>query len=45
MSQPLISVRDLKMYFPIRTGFLTTKPLKAVMGFRFRLIREKPLAW
>ena len=26
--QPLLQVRDLKQYFPIKTGFMKTTPLK-----------------
>lgn len=37
MSQPLVDVRDLKMYFPIRTGMFSTKPLKAVDGVSFSI--------
>lgn len=37
MSQPLIDVKDLKMYFPIRTGMFSTKPLKAVDGVSFSI--------
>lgn len=29
---PLLEVRDLKQYFPIKTGMFKTKPLKAVDG-------------
>jgi len=43
MSQPLVSVRDLKMYFPIRTGFLSTKPLKAVDGISFSIDQGETL--
>ena len=28
--RPLVEVKNLKQYFPIRTGFFTTTPLKAV---------------
>ena len=31
----LVEVNDLKMYFPVRTGFLSTIPLKAVDGVTF----------
>ncbi len=37
MSQPLVDVKDLKMYFPIRTGMFSTKPLKAVDGVSFSI--------
>ncbi|MEA5047358.1 MAG: ABC transporter ATP-binding protein [Eubacteriales bacterium] len=43
MSQPLVSVRDLKMYFPIRTGFMATKPLKAVDGISFSIEQGETL--
>ena len=31
-SEYLVEVRDLKQYFPIKTGFMKTTPLKAVDG-------------
>ena len=37
MSQPLIEVRDLKQYFPIKTGLFKTAPLKAVDGVSFTI--------
>ncbi|HWP21216.1 MAG TPA: ABC transporter ATP-binding protein [Candidatus Cryosericum sp.] len=37
MSQTLVDVKDLKMYFPIRTGMFSTKPLKAVDGVSFSI--------
>ncbi|MEF9972620.1 MAG: ATP-binding cassette domain-containing protein [Clostridia bacterium] len=37
MSKPLIEVKDLKQYFPIRTGWFSTKPLKAVDGVSFSI--------
>jgi oligopeptide transport system ATP-binding protein len=43
MRQPLVSVRDLKMYFPIRSGFLSTKPLKAVDGISFSIDQGETL--
>ena len=33
----LVEVRNLKMYFPVRTGTLVTKPLKAVDGVSFHI--------
>ena len=37
MSQHLLEVRDLKQYFPIRTGWFTKTPLKAVDGVSFEI--------
>ena len=37
MSEYLLEVRDLKQYFPIRTGWFSTKPLKAVDGVSFAI--------
>ena len=34
-TQPLVDVRHLKQYFPIRTGFFETTPLKAVDDVSF----------
>jgi oligopeptide transport system ATP-binding protein len=34
-TQPLVDVRHLKQYFPIRTGFFETTPLKAVDDISF----------
>ena len=34
-SEYLVEVRDLKQYFPIKTGFMKTTPLKAVDGVSF----------
>ena len=34
-TQPLVDVKHLKQYFPIRTGFFTTTPLKAVDDISF----------
>lgn len=42
-SVPLIEVRNLKEYFPISTGFFTTKPLKAVDGVSFSIQRGETL--
>ena len=36
-SENLIDVKDLKMYFPIRTGFMKTTMLKAVDGVTFSI--------
>ena len=33
----LVEVRNLKMYFPVRTGTFDTKPLKAVDGVSFHI--------
>ncbi|MCR5041643.1 MAG: ATP-binding cassette domain-containing protein [Clostridia bacterium] len=35
MSAPLVEVRNLKQYFPVKTGFFGTKPLKAVDDVSF----------
>ena len=37
MSEYLLEVRDLKQYFPIRTGWFSTRPLKAVDGVSFEI--------
>ncbi|EJX02979.1 oligopeptide/dipeptide ABC transporter, ATPase subunit [gut metagenome] len=34
-SEYLVQVKDLKQYFPIKTGFMKTTPLKAVDGVSF----------
>lgn len=36
-SEYLIEVKDLKQYFPIKTGFMKTLPLKAVDGVSFAI--------
>ena len=36
-SGKLVEVRNLKMYFPVRTGTFGTKPLKAVDGVSFHI--------
>lgn len=36
-SEYLVEVRDLKQYFPIKTGFMKTTPLKAVDGVSFSI--------
>ena len=43
MSEPFVEVKDLKMYFPIRTGWFGTKPLKAVDGVSFAINRGETL--
>ncbi len=35
--QPLVEVRNLKQYFPISTGFFSSKPLKAVDDISFAI--------
>ena len=42
-NRPLIEVRDLKEYFPINTGLLRTKPLKAVDGVSFSINKGETL--
>ena len=37
-SEYLVEVRDLKQYFPIKTGFMKTTYLKAVDGVSFAII-------
>ena len=37
MSEYLVEVRDLKQYFPVKTGFMKTTPLKAVDGVSFSI--------
>ena len=34
-SEYILEVRDLKQYFPVRTGWFGTTPLKAVDGVSF----------
>ena len=36
-SEYLLEVKDLKQYFPVRTGFMKTLPMKAVDGVRFSI--------
>lgn len=36
-SEYLLEVKDLKQYFPVRTGFMKTIPLKAVDGVSFSI--------
>ena len=37
MSEYLLEVKDLKQYFPVRTGWFSSKPLKAVDGVSFEI--------
>ena len=37
MSEYLLEVKDLKQHFPIRTGWFSSKPLKAVDGVSFEI--------
>ena len=37
MSEYLLEVKDLKQHFPVRTGWFTTTPLKAVDGVSFAI--------
>lgn len=39
----LVEVKDLKKYFPVKTGFMKTSPLKAVDGISFKIPRGKTL--
>ena len=34
-SQYLVQAHDMKMYFPVKTGWFHSKPLKAVDGVSF----------
>jgi len=43
MSDVLLEVKNLKEYFPIRTGWFTTKPLKAVDDVSFSINRGETL--
>ncbi|MEA4869285.1 Oligopeptide transport ATP-binding protein OppF [bioreactor metagenome] len=43
MSRPLIEVKDLQMHFPIKTGWFSTKPLKAVDGISFAINKGETL--
>lgn len=43
MAENLIEVQNLKQYFPISTGRLQTKPLKAVDGVSFHIRRGETL--
>ena len=42
-SEYLVEVRDLKQYFPIKTGFMKTTPLKAVDGVSFSIAEGETL--
>ena len=33
----LVEVKDLKMHFPVKTGWFSSKPLKAVDGVSFEI--------
>ena len=37
MSEYLLEVKDLKQYFPVSTGWFSSKPLKAVDGVSFNI--------
>ncbi len=43
MSTPLIEVKHLKQYFPIKTGWFSTTPLKAVDDVTFSINRGETL--
>lgn len=43
MSEHLLEVKDLKQYFPVRTGFFQTKALKAVDGVSFTIDKGETL--
>ena len=43
MSQPLLEVKNLKQYFPVKTGFFQTTPLKAVDDVSFHIARGETL--
>ena len=43
MSEYILEVRDLKQYFPVRTGWFGTTPLKAVDGVTPTLLFPLPL--
>ena len=36
-SEYLVEVNDLKQYFPVKTGFFSSTPLKAVDGVSFNI--------
>jgi len=42
-NNPLVEVKDLKVYFDINVGFLKTKPLKAVDGVSFSINKGETL--
>ena len=43
MSEALVEVRNLRQYFPVKTGFMKTVPLKAVDGVSFTVGRGETL--
>ncbi|MEI3131660.1 MAG: ABC transporter ATP-binding protein [Oscillospiraceae bacterium] len=43
MSEILVEVKNLKQYFPVRTGLLSSKPLKAVDDVSFTIGRGETL--
>ena len=43
MSQPLLEVRNLKQYFPVKTGLFQTTPLKAVDDVSFDIAKGETL--
>jgi oligopeptide transport system ATP-binding protein len=43
MSTPLLEVKNLKQYFPIKTGLFETTPLKAVDDVSFALAQGETL--
>lgn len=43
MSHPLVEVKNLKQYFPIKTGLFSTKPLKAVDDVSFTIQKGETL--
>ena len=43
MSDVLVEVKDLKQYFPIKSGWFNTIPLKAVDGVSFTINRGETL--
>ena len=43
MSTPLVEVKDLKMYFPVKTGWFGVRPLKAVDGDSFTINQGETL--
>ena len=45
MSEHLLEVKGLKQHFPIKTGFLKTKMLKAVDGVSFTIDAGETMGW
>lgn len=43
MNKPLLEVKDLKIYYPVRSGFFKQKKtmLKLLMGLALKFIRVK----